>query len=104
MSKRWIRIASLAEVPEGGTRSVTVDGEPICLYNLGGTICATQDTCTHADASLADGYIDGELIECPMHQATFDIRTGKAMSPPATEDLRVYEVDVDGSDIRILID
>jgi nitrite reductase/ring-hydroxylating ferredoxin subunit len=104
MSKRWIKIAALADVPEGGTLCVYAGGEPICLYNLRGTICATQDTCTHADASLADGYIDGDLIECPMHQATFDIRTGKAMSPPATDDLRVYEVDVDGDDIRILAD
>jgi nitrite reductase/ring-hydroxylating ferredoxin subunit len=101
MSKGWIRVAALAEVPEGTTRLVEVNGNDVCLYNLGGTICATQDMCTHAEASLADGFIDGDAIECPLHQALFDIRTGKVLHPPATEDLRVYPVRVDGDQIRV---
>lgn len=100
----WIRVASLSELPEGTTCQVEAGGEPVCLYNLGGTICATQDTCTHAEASLSEGFIEGELIECPLHQATFDIRTGKAMSAPATEDLRTYPVKVEGDDISVLAD
>ncbi len=103
MGTTWIRVASLADVPEGSTRQVDAGGVPICLYNLGGTLCATQDTCTHAEASLADGFIDGEAIECPLHQALFDIRTGQALGPPATEDLRVYPVRVDGEAISIEI-
>jgi nitrite reductase/ring-hydroxylating ferredoxin subunit len=98
----WIRVATLADVPEGSTRLVEAAGEPVCLYNVAGTICATQDTCTHAQASLSDGFMDGDLIECPLHQATFDVRTGKAMSPPATVDLRVYPVRVDGDEISVL--
>jgi len=100
----WIKVATLADVPEGSTRLVEAGGEPVCLYNVGGTICATQDTCTHAQASLSDGFMDGDLIECPLHQATFDVRTGKAMSPPATEDLRVYPVRVDGDEISVMAD
>jgi len=100
----WIKVATLADVPEGSTRLVEAGGEPVCLYNFGGTICATQDTCTHAQASLSDGFMDGDLIECPLHQATFDVRTGKAMSPPATEDLRVYPVRVDGDEISVMAD
>jgi naphthalene 1,2-dioxygenase system ferredoxin subunit len=102
MSKGWIRVAALAEVPEGTTRLVEVNGNAVCLYNLGGTICATQDMCTHAEASLADGFIEGDAIECPMHQALFDIQTGKVLNPPATQDLRVYPVRVDGDEIRVL--
>lgn len=102
MSKGWIRVAALAEVPDGTTRLVEVNGNDVCLYNLGGTICATQDMCTHAEASLADGFIDGDAIECPLHQALFDIRTGKVLNPPATKDLRVYPVRVDGDEIRVL--
>lgn len=101
MSKGWIRVAALAELPEGTTRLVEVNGNDVCLYNLGGTICATQDMCTHAEASLADGFIDGDAIECPLHQALFDIRTGKVLNPPAMEDLRVYPVRVDGDQIRV---
>jgi len=100
----WIRVATLEDVPEGSTRLVEAGGEPVCLYNVGGTICATQDTCTHAQASLSDGFMDGDLIECPLHQATFDVRTGKAMSPPATVDLRVYPVRVDGDEISVMAD
>ena len=101
MTKHWIRVASLDDVPLGSTRLVEANGEAVCLYNLDGTICATQERCTHAEASLADGFIDGEAIECPLHQALFDIRTGKALTPPATEDLQVYAVRVDGDDISI---
>ena len=102
MGKGWIRVAALAEVPDGTTRLVEVNGNAVCLYNLGGTICATQDTCTHAEASLAEGFIDGDAIECPLHQALFDIRTGKVLNPPAAEDLRVYAVQVDDDEIRVL--
>jgi nitrite reductase/ring-hydroxylating ferredoxin subunit len=101
MTKGWIRVAALAEVPEGTTRLVEVNGNDVCLYNLGGTIYATQDMCTHAEASLADGFIDGDAIECPLHQALFDIRTGKVLHPPATANLRVYPVLVDGDQIRV---
>ena len=101
MTKRWIRVASLDDVPLGSTRLVEANGEAVCLYNLDGTICATQDTCTHAEASLADGFIDGEAIECPLHQALFDIRTGKVLTPPATADLRVYPVWVEGTEISV---
>ena len=104
MSKGWIKVASVQDVPEGGTLLVAVDGEPVCLYNLGGTICATHDTCTHEEASLSEGFVEGEVIECPLHQATFEIRTGKVLTPPATEDLRVYPVQVEGDDIRVLAD
>ena len=100
----WIKVASVGDVPEGSTLLVEAGGEPICLYNLAGTICATQDTCTHAQASLSEGFIEGELIECPLHQAMFDVRTGKAMCPPATEDLRVYPVRIEGDDISVLAD
>ena len=101
MSEEWITVASLADVPEGQMLAVDVAGEAVCLYNLGGTVYATQNVCTHAEASLAEGYIDGDCIECPLHQALFDIRTGKVKSAPATEDLRVYPVRVEGDAIRV---
>ena len=104
MSTNWVKVASLTELPEGSTRLVEVEGVAVCLYNLAGTICATQDTCTHAEASLSEGFIEGGAIECPLHQAMFDIRTGKVLGPPATEDLRVYPVKVDRDDISVLAD
>ena len=73
----------------------------IAIYNLDGQFYATDDICTHAYASLADGYVEGELIECPLHGGCFDIKTGKAMTPPVTEDLKTYEVKIDGEQILV---
>ncbi len=97
----WIPVAAVADVPEGQTLAVDVGGEAVCLYNLGGTVYATQDTCTHEEASLAEGYIDGDCIECPLHQALFHIPTGKARTAPASVDLRVFPVRVVGATIEV---
>ena len=103
MSGRWIKVAAEGDVPDGETLAVEADGVPICLYNLAGRICATQDSCTHEEASLAGGYIDGDCIECPLHQAVFHIPTGEVREPPATENLRVYPVKVENGDILVEI-
>ena len=92
MSDEWVRVAAVTDVPEGGTLLVDVAGEPVCLYSLAGHIYATHDTCTHEEASLADGFIEGDCIECPLHQALFHIPTGEVRSAPATRPLRVYPV------------
>lgn len=94
MSESWIKVAAVEDVPEDGTLLVHCAGEPVCLYNLGGKLHATHDTCTHGQASLADGFIAGEDIECPLHQGRFHIPTGKAVGVPCTVDLRVYPLKV----------
>ena len=77
--------------------------EDEAMQVLGGEFFALDDICTHAYASMADGYIEGDCIECPLHGAQFNIRTGKAETPPATEDLKSYEVTVDGEDILVAV-
>jgi nitrite reductase/ring-hydroxylating ferredoxin subunit len=94
MSENWVEVAKVEEVPEEGTLLVSVKGEPVCLYSLGGTVYATHDICTHAHASLAEGFIDGENIECPLHQGLFHIPTGKAVGAPVTDDIRTYPVKI----------
>ncbi len=96
MSEEWSEVADAADVPEQGTLLVSLGGEPVCLYNLNGAIHATHDTCTHGHASLADGFIvEDRLIECPLHQGTFEIAGGRAVGLPCTEDIRIYEVRVE---------
>ena len=95
MSQNWIKVADASDVPEDGTLLVNLGAEPVCLYNLGGKIFATHDTCTHGQASLADGFIEGEEIECPLHQGKFHIATGKAVGAPCTEDIRTYAVKIE---------
>jgi nitrite reductase/ring-hydroxylating ferredoxin subunit len=98
MSENWIRVAAVKDVPEDGTLLVRCGGEPVCLYDVGGRLHATHDICTHGQASLADGFINGENIECPLHQGLFHIPTGKAVGAPCTVDLIVYPLKVhDGS-------
>jgi nitrite reductase/ring-hydroxylating ferredoxin subunit len=101
MSDEWVRVASATDVPEGGTLLVEVAGEPVCLYSLDGSIYATHDTCTHEEASLADGFIDGDCIECPLHQALFHIPTGEVRCAPATQPIRVYPVKLVAGDVHV---
>src|SRR5262245_32562890 len=100
-SMAWQRAASLKSIPEDGVLGVELDGAPLALYNLDGRIYATHGICTHVMAILAEGWIEDGKIECPLHQGQFDIRSGKALCSPVTEDLRTYAVRVDGNDILV---
>lgn len=99
----YIPVAKLGDVAPGAVIRVEVAGRAIALYNLDGTLYATDEICSHAYASLAEGFIDGETIECPLHGATFSIKTGEALTPPAVEPLATYAVRVEGDDILVAI-
>ena len=101
---RWVKVARLAELPENGTLLVALDDHPVALYNLHGRIYATDDACTHGQASLSFGDIQGENIECPLHQGLFHIPTGKAVGAPCTEDVKTYEINVFDGDVYLLAD
>ena len=92
----WIPACKAAELDDG--EAVVVDRlpqPPIAVFNVEGEFYAIDDTCSHEEYSLADGYIDGDVVECPLHMAKFSICTGKALTPPATFDLAPYEVKVE---------
>ncbi len=103
-SKRFVRVASRAEVPRGTIKSVYVDGEPIAVCNLDGTFYAVHDECTHECFPLSEGRLEGEVLECMLHGAQFDVRTGQVLGPPAYEAVKTYEVRLDGEDILIAAD
>jgi nitrite reductase/ring-hydroxylating ferredoxin subunit len=94
-------VAKTTSLDEDEAVQVLVNGQEIAIYNLDGTYYATDDICTHAYASLADGYIEGTNIECPLHGGCFDIKTGKATTAPCTVDLKTYEVKIEGEDILV---
>lgn len=85
-------------------KCVQASGHRIALYNLDGEYFATQESCTHAEASLCDGEISGDEVVCPLHFATFDVRTGECTGPPAYEDLQTYPIKVEGDDILVQVD
>ena len=95
------QVATTDQLDEDEAIQVIVDGKEIAIVNLGGEFYALDDICTHAYASMADGYIEGDCIECPLHGAQFNIKTGKAETPPATEDLKCYEIKIEGSNILV---
>ena len=99
----FIRVAKVGELAPGSVLRVEAAGKAIALYNLEGTYYATDEICTHAYASLAEGFVDGATIECPLHGAQFSIKTGEALSPPASEPLATYAVRVDGQDILVAV-
>ena len=104
MSKNWVMAASVDEVPEGDVIGCAPDGRDIALYSVDGEIYATDNICTHAHARLCEGFLEGHEIECPMHQGKFDVRTGKAMCPPVTEDIRTYPVRIDDGKVYVAIE
>jgi len=84
---------------------VQVEGrKSIAVYNLDGDFFATDDTCTHGDASLAEGDIEGGEVICPFHMGAFDIRTGEATAPPCVSPIRVYPVRIEGDIVYVQVD
>jgi phenylpropionate dioxygenase-like ring-hydroxylating dioxygenase large terminal subunit len=97
----WQRVASINEIDADGVLGVDVDGASVALYRLGNEVFATDGICTHALAILSDGFVEDGKIECPLHQGQFDIRSGKALCAPVTEDLPTYAVKLEGDDVWI---
>jgi nitrite reductase/ring-hydroxylating ferredoxin subunit len=103
MSKIKLFLASELEVNQ--IRQVELDArEPIAIYNLDGEYFATDDTCTHGNASMAEGDIDGSEVYCPFHMGAFDIRTGEATVAPCSVPLKTYEVGIEDGYLFILME
>ncbi|MER7012210.1 bifunctional 3-phenylpropionate/cinnamic acid dioxygenase ferredoxin subunit [Saccharopolyspora sp. NPDC000359] len=96
-----ILVGAVADIPVG--ESVRVQGSvAIAVFNVAGTFYAIDDTCTHQDASLSDGWLEGCAVECPLHAACFDLRTGKPSGPPARKPVRTHQVVVTDGQVHVL--
>lgn len=96
-----ILAAQVGDIAEGEAKAVPHD-PPIALFHADGRYFATQEMCSHEEASIIDGWVgDDCTIECPWHNAKFCLKTGQPLTPPAYEPLRVYRVVVEGADIFI---
>jgi naphthalene 1,2-dioxygenase system ferredoxin subunit len=99
---RWVRVMAAADIPEGSVVAAEIAGHPIAVYHLeGGEFCATDGLCTHGAACLSDGFLDGDVIECPLHGGCFEVRTGKGLGEPIEHDLPTYPVRVKDEDIWV---
>ena len=104
MMADWVRITSAASLPEDRGIRIEAGQYRIALFRFGDEVHAIGDRCSHAEASLSEGETFDDEIECPRHGATFDLRTGKPLSLPATRSVPVYETKTEGGDLYLLLD
>ena len=98
----FVKLASLDDLPEGGSLEVEHDGRIYALFNVDGVISAIDGICPHQGGPLADGPMDGTCVTCPWHGWQFDVRTGKTpLNSRLT--LPVFEVKVEGPDVLVSV-
>lgn len=95
-----IAVCRLEDLPAG--EAIRLDTTPpVAVFNADGVLYAVDDTCTHQDASLSEGWLEGCLVECPLHAATFDLRTGEPACLPARRPVRTHRVSVVDGTIHV---
>jgi 3-phenylpropionate/trans-cinnamate dioxygenase ferredoxin subunit len=92
---------NLSTLQAGKPVRIEKNGESICVARVGDEVFAIGDVCSHSDASLSEGDITDFKIECWIHGAEFDLRTGEALTPPAVAPVKTYSVTVDGDSVTV---
>ncbi|MCU0495505.1 MAG: non-heme iron oxygenase ferredoxin subunit [Chloroflexaceae bacterium] len=104
MPKEIVRVASIHELPPGHMHYVDVDGLPIALANVEGTIYAFGDSCRHEGGPLSSGVLIDDTVTCPWHGWTYSVRTGKSLVPPVGLRIPTYPVHVHDDDVLVELD
>ena len=103
MAEKYVTVAKVGDLEPGELMYVEVGDEPVCLINLEGELYALNDTCTHEEASLSDGTIEGDEIECPLHGGAFAIRTGQPVAFPVVVPVETYGVRIAGDEVQVAV-
>jgi 3-phenylpropionate/trans-cinnamate dioxygenase ferredoxin subunit len=101
MAAGYVPVARVGEIPDGGVKVARIEDQAIAVFRLGDSYYALDDVCTHDGGPLAEGFIEGDTIECPRHGARFDIRTGNVLCLPATSSVARYDVRIEGDEIQV---
>jgi nitrite reductase/ring-hydroxylating ferredoxin subunit len=101
MTQEFVKVAEVTELAPGEMKVVEWGEDQVLLVNLDGSMYACDNICTHAGAPLNEGSLEGELVECPLHGSVFNVTNGEVVGPPAEDELRVFQVRVDGQDILV---
>ncbi len=101
MTGSWHRVADEDAITEDEPGSVKVGAGQIGVFRVNGALYAIEDICPHAFALLSQGFVEGEEVECPLHEALFHIPTGKCLREPADRDLKTYEVKVEDGAVYV---
>jgi nitrite reductase/ring-hydroxylating ferredoxin subunit len=97
----WHRLCRADQVTEDHPFGGEVAGTPVVVFNDGARCYALRDSCSHAQARLSEGFVDAHTVQCPLHGAEFDIRTGKCISDPPYEDVQAFEVRIEGGEVYL---
>lgn len=100
-SRSFVTVARVGEIPVGGVKVVRMDDQPLALFHLEDGYFAIEDLCTHDGGPLAEGALEGEVIECPRHGARFNVKTGVALCLPAVAPVASYAVRIHGDEIQV---
>lgn len=91
----WIKLCEAADVKPGEMIPAEAEGlPPLAVYNVDGEFYVTSNVCTHNVATLTDGYLEGDIVECPLHGGCFNVKTGVPAHFPCTEPLPVYKTEL----------
>ena len=99
----WIKVAKIADIPEGEIHTLSAGGKKVALAHIGPEFFAIDDICTHAQCSLGEGSLIEQEVECSCQCARFDVKSGAVRFLPATAPIATYPVKVEGEDILVEI-
>jgi nitrite reductase/ring-hydroxylating ferredoxin subunit len=99
----WVKVG-VGEIGEGEITEVPIGDRMLAIANVGGKLHAFDDVCTHQQCSLAEGELDGLVIQCPCHGSQFDITSGEVVNGPATEPIDVFEVREEGGELLVSLE
>jgi nitrite reductase/ring-hydroxylating ferredoxin subunit len=98
----FVKVASISDLAPGSAKTVEVNGTAIALYNVSGTIYATDNACLHQGGPLGEGILEGEIIACPWHMWEYSVRTGEKVGAISLK-VATYPVKVEGPDIKVAV-
>ena len=104
MSTTWNDVAAADDLWDGAGLAVQACGRELAVFRVGDEVFATEALCTHGNARLCDGFVEGHEVECPLHQARFDLRSGVPSCGPATVPVQVFRARIEGDRVQVALE
>lgn len=103
MAGEWQAVGKASDVAEDDPLGVTVGDKRVGIFRIDGTLYAIDDVCPHAFGLLSQGFVEGEEVECPLHEALFHVPTGKCLREPAEDDVATYQVKEENGQVFVQV-
>ena len=95
-----VKVCSASEITEGTPKLVEANGKQIAIFNVGGKFFAISNVCAHADGSLAEGSVAGDVVTCPLHAWEYNVKTGESLTMPGAK-VEQFKVIVENDEIYV---